>query len=43
MPIVCLKYKRKPWVVKYREPSGPPARIICGCLRTSMARARLIA
>lgn len=25
MPIVCLKYKRKPWVVKYREPwSGRP-------------------
>lgn len=25
MPVVCLKYKRKPWVVKYREPwSGRP-------------------
>lgn len=25
MPVVCLKYKRKPWVVKYREPwSGKP-------------------
>lgn len=25
MPIVCLKYKRKPWLVKYREPwSGRP-------------------
>lgn len=25
MPVVCLKYKSKPWVVKYREPwSGRP-------------------